>query len=435
MLIAGDRWSNWSGNVVCKPKKLLAPVDDVEVAAALRCACGCVRVAGSGMSSAPLCDTDGLMLDMAAFDGLYGFDFDSSVATIGAGTPLWDIAGLIHREGFALNTMGDSDRGTLGGQIAVGAHGSGWGVGSMSADVASFTLVLTSGEVLDCSADENPDVFAAGRVALGLFGVMTQIGMRVRPRYRLVKQYFVHSVEETFRQLDGMAQANRYFEFFWFPHNDYIVCRSLNETAARAPEPRSPGAMRARGERPNMKSFAIKTLNEMLRVSPWMVNPAHHVLSVLRKSFGRVRWSNETFPSPRVVRFNEMEYAVPYECGADVVREIADVIRKKKIITGFPIVYRLAEADDIWLSPFYGRKSAIISLPHYHRHDAQGLFDACEAIFRRYDGRPHWGKVHNLTSREAAQLYPRYDDFRRLRAKLDPAGKFLNEYLKSLFPV
>lgn len=159
MLIAGDRWSNWSGSVVCKPKKILSPQDDVEVAAALRCACGCVRVAGNGMATAPLCETDGLMLGMAAFDGLLGFDFEKSVATIGAGTPLWDVAGLIHRAGFALNVMGDNDRGTLGGQIAVGTHGSGWGVRSMSADVAGFTLVLTSGEVLHCSPTENADVF------------------------------------------------------------------------------------------------------------------------------------------------------------------------------------------------------------------------------------------------------------------------------------
>lgn len=435
MIIGGDRWSNWSGSVVCRPKKLLSPKDEVEVAAALRCACSDVRVAGSGMSSSPLCATDGLMLDMAAFGGLYGFDGDRSVATIGAGTPLWDIAGLIHREGFALNNMGDSDRGTLGGQIAVGAHGSGWKLRSMSADVDSFTLVLTSGEVLYCSATENAEIFAAGRVGLGALGVMTEIGMRVRPRYKLVKTYFVHSVDETFRQLDGMAQANRHFEFFWFPYNSTIVCKSLNETTARAPEPRSPAAMRARGERPNMKSFTVTAINELMRFSPVFVKPAHRVLPFLRKSFGRVRWSNETFPSPRVMRFNEMEYAVPYEKGPDAVREIAEAIRKKKIVTGMPLVYRIVEADDIWLSPFYGRKSATISIPQYYRHASRQLFETCEEILRRYDGRPHWGKIHTMTAAEAGRLYPQYDAFRALRARLDPAGKFLNQHLREILPV
>jgi FAD/FMN-containing dehydrogenase len=34
-----------------------------------------------------------------------------------------------------------------------------------------------------------------------------------------------------------------------------------------------------------------------------------------------------------------------------------------------------------------------------------------------------------------APLYPRFDDFRRLRAELDPRGRFLNEHLRGLFGV
>lgn len=434
MYISGDRWSNWSGSVVCKPKQILVPKDEVELAAALRCAKGEVRVAGTGMSSSPLCETDGLMIDMSTFDGLDGFDFDGPTATIGGGTPLWDIAGLVHPAGYALSNMGDNDRGTLGGAIAAGTHGSGWNLPSLSADVESFTLVLTSGEVIYCSREENADIFAAGRTSLGLFGVMTQIGMRVRPRYRLIKSYFVHSVEETFRQLDGMAQANRHFEFFWFPANDFIVCKSLNETAIRAPEPRSPVAMRMRGDRPNLKSFSIKAINELLAYSPVLQSPAHRVLSILRKSFGRVRWSNEAFPSPRVVRFDEMEYAVSYEKGPDVVREIVEAIRKKKIVTGFPVLYRIVDADDIWLSPFSGGRCAAISIPQYYRHDGTELYETCEAIFRRYGGRPHWSKRHSMTASEAEKLYPHYQAFRSLRAQLDPEGKLLNHYLSGILP-
>lgn len=435
MYISGDRWSNWSGSVVCKPKRILTPQDEVELAAAVRCADGGVRVAGTGMSSSPLCETDGLMVDMSGFSGLNGFDFDAPTATMGAGVPMWDVAGLIHREGFALSNMGDNDRGTLGGAVSAGTHGSGWNLPSLSADVDSFTLVLTSGEVVHCSREENADIFTAGRTSLGLFGVMTEIGMRVRPRYKLVKNYFVHSVDETFRQLDGMAQANRHFEFFWFPANDFIVCKSLNETAARAPEPRSPAAMRMRGDRPNLKSASINALNELLVYSPMLQSPVHRALSLLRKSFGRVRWSNETFPSPRVVRFDEMEYAVPYDVGPDCVREIVEAIRKKKVVTGFPVLYRIVSADDIWLSPFYGRRCAAISIPQYHRHEAGQLYEICETIFRKYGGRPLWSKRHTLSASEAETLYPKYSAFRALRAKLDPKGKFLNRHLCKILPV
>jgi L-gulonolactone oxidase len=47
-----------------------------------------------------------------------------------------------------------------------------------------------------------------------------------------------------------------------------------------------------------------------------------------------------------------------------------------------------------------------------------------------YGGRPHWGKRHSLTAAELAGLYPRFDDFRAVRARLDPEGAFANPYLE-----
>jgi len=147
----------------------------------------------------------------------------------------------------------------------------------------------------------------------------------------------------------------------------------------------------------------------------------------------KVRWSHEIFPSPRTVRFNEMEYAVPYEKGAEAVREIAELIRKKKISTGFPIEFRTVAADDVWLSPFYDRESAMIGVHQYHKVDTGPLFDACEAILKSYGGRPHWGKMHTLTRADAEALYPKFEEFRAVRQRLDPKGKFLNEHLGALF--
>lgn len=118
---------------------------------------------------------------------------------------------------------------------------------------------------------------------------------------------------------------------------------------------------------------------------------------------------------------------------AALIKEIVATIRQKKINTGFPIEYRTVAADDVWLSPFYHRDSCTIAVHQYHRVDTTKLFETCEAIFRRYEGRPHWGKRHTRTASELAQIYPKYDDFVRLRRQLDPSGKFLNDYLRELF--
>lgn len=74
-----------------------------------------------------------------------------------------------------------------------------------------------------------------------------------------------------------------------------------------------------------------------------------------------------------------------------------------------------------------------ISIHQYAKQDCQVIFDAIEPVFKRYGGRPHWGKIHSLTAAELELLYPKWQDFQQLRQRLDPTGKFLNPYLEKIF--
>ena len=55
-------------------------------------------------------------------------------------------------------------------------------------------------------------------------------------------------------------------------------------------------------------------------------------------------------------------------------------------------------------------------------------------IFRRYDGRPHWGKMHSFTADELAAAHPRWNDWWAARDAVDPAGVFLNDRLAGWRP-
>ncbi len=48
---------------------------------------------------------------------------------------------------------------------------------------------------------------------------------------------------------------------------------------------------------------------------------------------------------------------------------------------------------------------------------------------RGYGGRPHWGKMHTQTAGTLREVYPRFDDFLRVRDELDPERRFANPYL------
>jgi xylitol oxidase len=52
-----------------------------------------------------------------------------------------------------------------------------------------------------------------------------------------------------------------------------------------------------------------------------------------------------------------------------------------------------------------------------------------ERALEPFAPRPHWGKLFVATAEELAPRYPRMADFRALANRLDPNGKFRNEFL------
>jgi FAD/FMN-containing dehydrogenase len=57
-------------------------------------------------------------------------------------------------------------------------------------------------------------------------------------------------------------------------------------------------------------------------------------------------------------------------------------------------------------------------------------FRAVERIMDDYEGRPHWGKRHYQTAGTLAPRYPAWERFQAVRARLDPAGVFANDYTR-----
>jgi len=108
------------------------------------------------------------------------------------------------------------------------------------------------------------------------------------------------------------------------------------------------------------------------------------------------------------------------------VNELRDRIAPLIAVTEF----RTIAADDLWLSPAYGRDSLALHFTWVEDMDAvTALLPEVEARLAPFGARPHWGKVFTMQPAAVGPLYPRLDDFGRLRARFDPTGKFGNEFV------
>jgi FAD/FMN-containing dehydrogenase len=147
----------------------------------------------------------------------------------------------------------------------------------------------------------------------------------------------------------------------------------------------------------------------------------------------RVDWSYRIYPSERQVQFVEMEFAVPYASGPECFCAIRDLMLSRYPQVTWPVEYRTQRADDIFLSPASGRDVVTISLHEAPDRPYHAFFKDAEGIFRTFDGRPHWGKLHNLRALDFEQLYAQWARFQAVREQLDPSGLFLNPYLRTIF--
>lgn len=391
--MAGPSWASWSGRVRCAPARIEAPRDEEEVIAAVRRAGAeglVVRAAGAGHSHTPLVATDGVVLSLDALHGIESFDPGSLEATIRAGTRIHDLGEPLRRLGGALANQGDVDTQALAGAVGTGTHGTGPALGSISTRVTGLRFVDAAGGLREWREADDAEKLAAARVSLGLLGLVTAVRLRLVPPYRLHERVWRGPVDETLERLPELVGATRHFEFFWMPERDVAEMKALDPTTA-APD-----------DLPDRKRE-------------------------------RIDWSDRIFPSIRDVRFNEMEYALPAAAGPACFRAVRDRMRSRHAGVRWPVEYRTLAADDVWLSPAYARATVTISLHQDADLPCDEFFGDVEAILRDHGGRPHWGKVHSLGGAELAPLYPRWDDFRRVRRELDPAGRFLNSYLRALF--
>lgn len=431
-------WQNWSGWVEASPSQIVRPQDEAQLAEALTDAEGEIRVVGTGHSFTALGATDGTLVDLSKMTGLVSVNEARTEATVWAGTPIHQLGTELFNNGAALINQGDIDRQTIAGAVSTGTHGTGIALGAFPSMVTGLRLVTPAGEIITANKQSHPEIFEAGRLSLGALGVVSQITLSVRPAYKLKEKGWTAPARDILNALDAYKAMTRHFEFFWFPYADKVICKSLEETEEE-PLPLRGDKVSARDVSEEKQLRGVFDLTARL---PFLSGPMTRILTreagkgTLErhaKMGDQVRWSHEAFPSPRNIKFNEMEWALPAEVGADVLREIAAYVRQKGVRVSFPIEFRFVAQDDVWLSPFTGRDSVTIAVHQYHKQPYQEFFDHCEMIFRAAGGRPHWGKLHRATAPDFAEWYPRWSNFQKARATCDPEGRMLNDHLRTIF--
>jgi L-gulono-1,4-lactone dehydrogenase len=426
------RWSNWARNQTCAPAEIRRPATEAELAEVVKQAAASgqrVKAIGAGHSFTSIACTDGVLVDLTGYGQVLAHDAATGRVTVEAGIPLYRLSDELDARGLALENMGDIDRQSVAGATQTATHGTGLRYRNLSSQIVGLRLVTGDGSVVEATApdagNENPDVFAAARAGLGALGLVSTVTLQCVPAFRLHAVEEPVPVDDVLADLDALVEGNDHYEFYWVPHTRWALTKR-NARTAEAPRPRP--KVREWVDDMVLNNYAFGVL---CRAGRWRPSLIPRLAKIIPNT-GRLDYvdrSDRVFTSPRTVKFYEMEYAIPRAALPEALNRVRRLVDEIGMRISFPVEVRVVAPDDIPLSTAYGRETGYIAVHVYQGTPYDAYFSGVERIMDSYEGRPHWGKMHFQRSETLAPRYPRWDDFQRVRARVDPEGRFANPYL------
>jgi len=417
------RTTNWAGNIAFSAERLHYPrsLEELQklVAASTR-----IRPLGTGHSFNRIADTSGEIVSVAGLPRMCVVDREREIVTVSGGIRYGEIAAGLHEAGFALPSLGSLPHISVAGAIATGTHGSGNAVGSLASAVTALQVVTADGQLTEMSRGAGDDEFSGWVVSLGALGVVTRVTLQLVPAFE-VRQWVYDDLPFTaladhFDEIFASAYSVSLFTDWRRPgfHQVWLKQR-VDEPGPRKPPGRWLGATLANGPRHPIAGMPVENATAQLGVpGPW-----HARLPHFRMEF-----------TPSSGQELQSEYLVPREHAVDALAAIEGISDRIGPLVQVSEVRTIA-AEELWLSPGYGRDTVGIHVTWIPDTAAvSSVLGALEERLSPFDPRPHWGKVFAMGSDSLARSYERYGDFECLMRRYDPSGKFRNELLDQWFP-
>ena len=425
------RWSNWAGNQQTGTVLLSKPQTESELQQVVQSAQLSgrrVKAVGSGHSFTAIAVSEEVLVDLSDYDEIVAIDKINQTVTVQSGIQLSKLNQALYENSLAMQNLGDIAYQTIAGAISTSTHGTGAKFTGIANQVVALRIVLADSSIVECSANVNAQLFSCARVGLGALGLISTVTLKVVPAFNLAVIEEPMRVDDVLQNLDMHVDSNDHFEFFWVPHTGWALTKRNNRNNLPI-EPMS--KMSHWYSKTLMENYAFGAVCMLGKARPSLIPKLAKALP----SSGRNEYSDashKVFASKRIIKFYEMEYAIPREACAEALNRVRRMVTDSGFFLNFPVEVRFTAPDEIPLSTASNRESAYIAVHIYKGMNYVPYFKEVESIMNSYQGRPHWGKLHFQSAATLASRYPQWDVFQAVRNQVDPQRMFSNQYLETV---
>jgi L-gulonolactone oxidase len=426
------KWISWNKNLKHDYQQLFTPTQEKNIAEIVKSA-EKVKVFGNKQSSADIAANSDVLIDMRKYNKIVNINQEKKQITIQSGATLKTLIETAEANNWCIPCLPDIDTVTIGGAIATGTHGTN---GEILANyMIGCRLILANGEIQTVEAET--DLMDAVRLAIGTLGILTEITFQCEPIYYLHLKEGQESDDVWLANIEDNLKEYDFLRILWLPHTGYgYTIKGKKVPADFNFEPiDGPSYLRHRRS-------VSKFLYKYTHIFPWLTAFANKILYFLffrseKEHHGSLYQATVT--KSRGSTLELAEWTIGISKFPEVFKELKTEINRwsNKAFVHIPMDIRFLNKDQTWLS--YAYDDDVVTMGCVSRNalnaDNYEAFNTIEKIFIKHGGRPHWGKRFKTKDEELSKLYPKWNDFKKLRAELDPTGKFLNPYLKTVFNV
>ncbi|MFF4273102.1 FAD-binding protein [Streptomyces sp. NPDC001536] len=428
--------------------RLIRPRTYEEAAAAVRdCGArgGIARGLGRAYGDAAQ-NAGGAVLDMTGLDRVHVIDAANGIVLCDAGVSLHRLMRVLLPLGWFVPVTPGTRYVTVGGAIGADIHGKNHHVcGGFSRHVLSFELLTADGQVR--TVGRGTPLFDATTGGMGLTGVILTATVQLQP----VETALMSVDTERTRDLDDLMARLSDADHQYRYSVAWIDLLARGAATGRA--------VLTRGDHAPLDALGTRARREPLafRTSRLPAVPAHLPEGLLtrttvglfnelwyrkapRARTGQLQSISAFFhPLDGVPHWNRVygrggfvqyQFVVGYG-QEETLRRIVRRLSERRCPSFLAVLKRFGDADPGWLSfPVPGWTLALdlpTGLP-----GLGALLDELDEEVATAGGRVYLAKDSRLRPELLAAMYPRLDDFRALRAELDPRAVFVSDLSRRL---
>ena len=378
------------------------------------------------------------MLSSLKMNRFLAFDENKGILVCEAGVTFEDILETFVPMGWFPYVTPGTKFVSMGGALAADVHGKNHHKeGSFSRYVLSFMLMTAQGEIMNCSRQENADVFWATCGGMGLTGMILQLTMQLKKIESSVIK--MHSIKA--RNLDHILDMFDEFDSVTYSMA-WIDCLARGSKSGRSILLKGEHATVEEVQRTKWRNDPLK-----LPIKPKLTVPFDFPSFVLNsfttRIFNFLIYARQVRKEVRLMGdydgffypldmihhwnriygkrgFTQYQLVIPKEAGREGIGEVLRLTQKKGLASFLAVLKALGNSEGPISFPIEGYT---LTLDFPISKNLFPFLDELDKVIVDYGGRLYLAKDVRMSPEMLAKTYPRLDEFKAIIKRLDPEGK------------